>query len=151
MIANNKEAQRERPFVSLTLRPERTHKARMNMSKKQTNETSHSLKDALYRDYNQGRRWQHELHKQAVHKALDIAPDDDVHISQKTTGLGWKELAIIIAGLVATGWFFQRPVAAPPLSSPTTTSPADSEYDIRFYDQDGNLIDVPHVSRRGGE
>ena len=59
------------------------------------------LKDVLYRDYNQGRSWKQRLHRQAVHKALDIAPEDDVQITQKSSGLGWRELAIIIVGMVA--------------------------------------------------
>ena len=118
------------------------------MSTTQSNHKSDSLKDALYRDYNQSRRWQQQLHKQAVHKALDIAPDDDVRITQKTTGLGWRELAIIIAGLVATGWFIQRSAPPAPTLPSRVESPVDSEYDVRFYDKDGNLIEVPHVRQR---
>ena len=113
------------------------------------NEGSH-LKDVLYRDYNQGKTWQQRLHREAVHKALDIAPEDDVHISQKTSGLGWRELAIIVAGMVsgiaASGWLLSK---APPL--PHSVAPADSEYDVRFYDKDGRLIEVPHIGERKGK
>jgi hypothetical protein len=105
------------------------------------------LKDVLYRDYNQGRSWKQRLHRQAVHKALDIAPEDDVQITQKSSGLGWRELAIIIAGMVAgtvvTGQLISKPAAAI-----QPVSPVDSEYDVRFYDKDGQLIEVPHISRR---
>ncbi len=116
------------------------------MSKEQENGDS-SLKDALYRDYNQGRSWKQRLHRLAVHKALDIAPEDDVHISQKTSGLGWKELAIIVAGMVAgtaaTGWLLYKQ------SEPTKhESPVDTEYDVRFYDAEGKLIEVPHISKK---
>jgi hypothetical protein len=117
------------------------------MSTKEPSAGESSLKDALYRDYNQGKSWQQKLHREAVHKALDIAPEDDVHISQKTSGLGWRELAIIVLGMVAgtaaTGWFFSQ--TAPHAHN---ALPVDTEYDVRFYDKDGRLIDVPHISRR---
>lgn len=106
------------------------------------------LKDALWRDYNRGNAWKQRLHREAVHKALDIAPEDDVRISQETSGLGWRELAVIVAGMVigtaATNWLLLRPYAPPTSRS----APIDSEYDVRFYDKDGNLIEVPHVLRR---
>jgi hypothetical protein len=120
-----------------------------------TNDSSDTnLKDVLYRDYNQGKSWKQRLHREAVHKALDIAPEDDVHISHKNSGLGWRELAIIVAGMVAgtaaTGWFFSRQTvpAQNPVAPAQHTAPVDSEYDVRFYDKDGQPIDVPHISRR---
>jgi hypothetical protein len=117
------------------------------MSAQDANSGGSQLKDVLYRDYNQGRSWKQRLHRQAVHKALDIAPEDDVHITQKNSGLGWRELAIIVAGMVAgataIGWFSSRP-AAPSLP----VAPADSEYNVRFYDKDGQLIEVPHIRQR---
>ncbi|MCG8586531.1 MAG: hypothetical protein MI757_17615, partial [Pirellulales bacterium] len=114
------------------------------MSTTDKNSDAAQLKDVLYRDYNRGKAWQQRLHREAVHKALDIAPEDDVHISQKTSGLGWRELALIILGMVAataaSGWFFSQS-AKPP------APPTDSEYNVRFYDKDGKLIDVPHIGQ----
>ena len=105
------------------------------------------LKDVLYRDFNQGRSWQQRLHRQAIHKALDIAPEEDVHITHKNNGLGWRELAIVILGMVAgtaaSGLFRSQPTTP---SRPS--APSDREYDVRFYDKDGRLIEVPHIRQK---
>lgn len=49
---------------------------------------------------------------------------------------------LLIAGLLL-GNYLQRQTSPSP---PNTISPADTEYDVRFYDKDGKLIDIP---RRG--
>ncbi len=64
--------------------------------------------------------------------------------SSKTTnvsGLGWKELAVL--GALGLGGYY---VATQPNEVPQPipqVEPADSAYEVRFYDKDGNLIEVP--------
>ena len=95
-------------------------------------------KDALYGKYQATEDWKARLHRRAAHKALDIG-DDDMNISPKTTinGLGWKEM--LVMALVGLAFYFgsQSPVAT------QQQSPIDSEYEVRFYDKDGNPIEIP--------
>lgn len=60
----------------------------------------------------------------------------------------------LAAGLLPTAGFFlarylDKPTSvAPP---PSAASPADSEYEVLFFDRDGNPITVPHISTRKPE
>lgn len=108
-------------------------------------------KNFLYGRYNKSEdRRAHFLNKVA-HKAADLALDDDVNITANRTGIGTAGAVGIAAacgipGLVTAlalmfgGKGEQSPVVP--------SSPADSEYDVRFYDKDGNLIPVERLPRQ---
>lgn len=117
-------------------------------------------KQALYGKYQESQDWKSKLYRAAAHKALDIA-DDDMSISNRTnstnqTGLGAAgaiALAAVagslpVVGALATYLLLTPPKPALPAAPPPASAPADSEYSVRFFDKDGNLIDVPHLRER---
>lgn len=106
-------------------------------------------------------KWRDDLARKTSHKALGVSDMGDITSSTKS-GMGWKELAAIGATLLGVGGLYQwakndttAAFTPPPASAPVSTDqptpappqpaagPVDSEYEIRFYDADGNLIDVP--------
>lgn len=115
-------------------------------------------KDKLYGDFREFEKKKQKLWMKSVHKALDVA-EDDVQFNQSVkNGMGWKELAVIAAmvmsGVGLTGAIVsqmsQQPQAPPVVTAPVSPGDlADTEYEVRFYDKDGNPIDVPHISTRG--
>lgn len=99
-------------------------------------------REALWGDYQNQMRRRMRMGEQLARKSLNL-PNDEMQNVGNRIGLGWKELAIVVAGLIAAG-FGMSALRPPP--SDTTSPPADSAYEVRFFDRDGNLIDVPHVS-----
>lgn len=103
--------------------------------------------------------WKQRIEEQAVRKALDI-PANDLQITNNTqSGIGTAGTVGLVAAaglpglaLAAASIFggssTPTPPATPPAQPPAAVSPADSSYDVLFYDKDGNQIDVPHVSQR---
>lgn len=94
--------------------------------------------------YDRTMRWHDELSRRFTKRSLDI-PDDEMNNVGNKTGMGWKELAVIgalILGGGALSAHFLGDKAAPP----AVVAPVDSEYEVRFFDADGNPIKVPHVS-----
>ena len=109
-------------------------------------------KQYLYGRYMDAEDWRQKLHKKLTHKSLDIPEDDDVHVDNSKTGLGWKELAVLGATIVAaSGIYIFSPSSKDtqtPVQPPAQQSPIDSEYEVLFYDKDGNQITVPHISTK---
>lgn len=110
--------------------------------------------------WRRNQQWRENLAKKAAHKSLDI-PDDDMQIHNTRTGISAGgaigiAAAAGIPGAIASGILgyslLTKPseVPAPEPSQPTVSCPAvpDSEYDVLFYDKDGNPISVPHISTR---
>lgn len=98
-------------------------------------------KGEQYGEFQKGEDWQSRFGRKLAYKSVDMADDDmDVNVQNTKSGIGWRELAVAaVTGLVGFGmWQYAQP------SEP----PADSEYEVRFYDADGNPIDVPHISTR---
>lgn len=103
-------------------------------------------KRALYGENAAETRARNRFVRRLAYKSVDM-PEDDTNINANKYGFGWKELAVI-GGLVVGGLYLLRdepPAVSPP---PAATSPVNSEYDVLFYDADGNPIAVPHVSSR---
>lgn len=113
--------------------------------------------ETLYPEWQRHSREKNNLYLKAVHKALDLPEDEEMNV---TTGMSGKAVALIAAaaGLGPAAALFallpalmgdrnEKP-AAPEKPVPVVGSadPADSEYEIRFYDSDGNLINVPQKS-----
>jgi hypothetical protein len=104
-------------------------------------------KQQLYGNYERSLKWQDDLHRKAAHKALDMA--DDMGFSQNLnahSGMTWKELAVLAAALIGGG-----SLAAYLLSDKQPVEqqkPVDFEYNVRFFDADGNPIKVKHISER---
>lgn len=102
-------------------------------------------KPTLYSEYLDFERWRNKLHKRLAHKSLDIPLDEDMNVTNTRVGLGWKELAVIAAtGLGGFYLWNQTNQPATP-TQPAAVSPNDSEYDVRFYNAEGELIKVPHL------
>ena len=86
------------------------------------------------------------LNRKIVATSLDLPWNEDEMDVRVNKGIGAGgaigiALAAGLPGLVAVGLMsgvldkFTKPPAA--------VSPADSEYDVRFYDADGKLINIP--------
>lgn len=100
--------------------------------------------------------WQNKLHEQAVRKALDI-PSDDMNIVQNKTGIGTAGAIGIAAAagvpsaLAAAALAYSMAGGSPEVpTAPPQAAVTDSEYDVRFYDANGNLIPVEHISQLQG-
>lgn len=103
-------------------------------------------KQELYGEFQRSQRWRDSLARKLSHKALDIG-DDDMQLNvdnRRHAGFGWKEMAVVGALALAGFWLFGQggQSGTPP------ASPSDSEYDVRFYDAQGKLIDVRPLSER---
>lgn len=112
-------------------------------------------KRTLYGEWLRNSRWKDKLHERAAAKSLDLPEDDVIHAPRTNTttnGVGWKELAVIgalVLGAGGLGTYLTDRAAKPNQASPPpAASPADSEYDVRFYDADGNPIPIQHISQR---
>jgi len=102
-------------------------------------------KEKVYGEYLNAQRKRRRLALSAAHKALDIPEDDEVNI---INGFGWKELLVVAALICGSllGWAWLQRGLSPPQQRHTT--PVDSEYEVRFYDREGNPIEIPQIKRR---
>ena len=70
-----------------------------------------------------------------------------MEVSSSThSGMGWKELAVVGA-IVAGSLFAMRgtpPDAAAPVAPVPAASVPDTEYEVRFYDEDGNRLPIEY-------
>lgn len=98
--------------------------------------------------------WRQKLERKATHKALDI-PDDDMNITNTKTGIstggaiGIAAAAGIpsLAAAAILGFALLKDKSEPPKAvDPVTVN--DTEYEVLFYDKDGNPISVPHISTK---
>ena len=99
-----------------------------------------------------------KIYRDAVKKTYGLPADDMQFSNSSTSGMGWKELSVIgliaLALIFGSQWMNRSPVnvqqqTQTPAAAPTQTkAPTDSEYMVRFYDKDGNPIDVPHISQK---
>lgn len=110
-------------------------------------------KQYLYGEWLRGQKWKRQLQKSVSHKALDIAEGEEVNLSvNKSSGItaagamGIAAAAGIPSALVAILLLLKG--GGQPASPPPYPGPADSAYTVRFYDKDGKLIDVPHISQK---
>ena len=113
-------------------------------------------KEFLYGKYQAKRDWRNRLASKLAHKSLDIDEDEGVNVDNSRIGIGWKELAVL--GLMGLGgaWVYSNSNSnsnntTQPAAPAQQVGPIDSEYEVRFYDADGNPIDVPHISTRKGQ
>lgn len=110
-------------------------------------------KASLYGEWLRNMRWRDDLHKKAAFKSMDIPGEEMINAPKTSTNIGvtWKEIAA--AGVLGLGgwWVAQqatKPETPPVVPAVQQAGPVDSEYDVIFYDKDGNKIDVPHISKR---
>jgi len=92
--------------------------------------------------------WRDKLYKSVCHQALDTPEIDDMQNVGNKSGMTWKELAVIGLVLIAGGWVAKDYINVNQQQTTPTSAPAsvDSEYEVRFFDQDGNPINVPNVN-----
>jgi len=84
-----------------------------------------------------------KLYEEAMRKGLDLPEEMGFNQNlRQSSGMGWKELAVIGAMLLGGTalWSSAGKAPAPVVPLP---GPVDSEYEIRFFDADGNPIHVP--------
>ena len=118
-------------------------------------------KEGLYGTFNDWLRkklgWQDRLYKYASHKALDIPVDEMGDINANRIGIGAVGVAAIAAAVgippVALAafllWSQMDDKGDPsPIPEPPAVVVPDTEYEVRFYDRDGNPIVVPHINTR---
>ena len=110
--------------------------------------------DALYGEWLGKLRWQDALEKKLAHKSLNIPEEMAVNADnrQYTQGMTWKD--ILALGLLVLGvyWLYRNTGIDESITQSTTTEVRETtqnkDYEIRFYDRDGNLINVPHISEK---
>lgn len=92
--------------------------------------------------------WKNDLDRKAAHKALGLPEDMNISADNRRSGLGWKEMAVLAAAGLG-GWHMYNQSQQPPIPQQAIQQgPVDTEYEVRFYDADGNLIDVPNIAKR---
>ncbi len=104
---------------------------------------------SLYGDYRESARHNQALRREVVRKALNLpAKEDDVHIDQSKNGMGWKELLAIAALMLGAGAGAAAVVNMMGDKSPVAPQavPVDSEYEVRFFDAEGNPVPVERWS-----
>ena len=105
--------------------------------------------ELLYGNYDKQADDKHRFHMKTLHKAANVMEDEDTNINNTKTvtnksGVGWKERAVLgVAGLGAGHLMTDGDKPTVPQQTPAPVSPADSEYDVLFFDADGNRIDIP--------
>lgn len=101
-------------------------------------------KKELYQTFLGSLERSEKLKEMATRKNLDLPLDEDVNITNTTSGISGKHLlgvgAIMFAGLL--GWRgIDKLSFEPSHSTPATLSPAPQEYDVTFW-VDGEEITV---------
>lgn len=110
-------------------------------------------KEFLYGRHDAAEDKRQKFIRRLAHKAVDLPLEDDVKVDNSRIGIGaWGAMGIATAaglpGLAAAailGWaMLHKGEVGPEAAAPTmTASPTDSEYEVRFFDHNGNPIDVP--------
>lgn len=98
----------------------------------------------VYDNFNEGMKWRQRLAEKATYKALDIPESEGIGVTVNrniTRGMGWRELGVIGA-IVLGGAMLLKTEAEVSPAIPST--PVDSEYEVRFYDQDGNRLPIEY-------
>jgi hypothetical protein len=106
-------------------------------------------KKMLYGKYQESEDRRHTLRDKAAYKALDIALEDDpLQVINTKTGISTPG-AVGIAGILGASLlgygYMNREQPVQPQTPPAAVAPADSDYEIRFWDKDGNPIEVERV------
>jgi hypothetical protein len=105
-------------------------------------------KQTLYGNFQKHEDRRAKFVAKVAHKAADVAMDDDVNITNTRTGIGTAGAIGIgaaagIPGIItALALMFGGRDSPQPQAPAQQVSPGDSEYDVLFYDKDGNLIPV---------
>ena len=113
-------------------------------------------KEGLYGKFQNGEERQTRLYLKAAHKALDIA-DDNMHINASNRGIGWKELAVVGAAIVAVCalWLWSQRLTPPALApEPAAVAPVKpvepaktQEFQVEFWAEDDTQINVEGTGR----
>lgn len=109
-------------------------------------------KKLQYGKFQDGEDRKAKFRRKVAHKAVDMAMEDDpLQVINTKTGIttpGAVGIAAIL-GASALGYGYMNRPESPPAQPPAAVAgPYDSEYSVTFYDKDGNLIEVPHISTR---
>lgn len=117
-----------------------------------SNKTAGVDKEQLYGKYQRTADWQDNLHRQLAHKALDIGAQDEMQVdnSRNNLGLTWKELSVIGGLILGAYYLYGQSQMQPPAQQqiPAQASPTDSEYEVRFFDAEGNPIKIEPLPRK---
>lgn len=88
--------------------------------------------------------WTTQVDEDLVRKSLDLPKRGPMNV---VNGMTWKELVVIAAIVGGVGWGAMRLAKPDVLSPPPVTNLTDAEYDVLFYDAQGNPI---HLDRWSG-
>ena len=99
--------------------------------------------------YNDEARLEHAVYMDGARKALGLGKSGGkpMDVSSSTqNGMGWRELAVV--GAIVVGSLFAMHQASPDATTQPTPAPQvsvpDTEYEVRFFDADGNRIPIEH-------
>lgn len=103
-------------------------------------ESAGADKQGLWGWWHGHQQWVDRLHKKAAHKALDIE-DDAMIVSSKGVG-GATILGVgLLAGLgPVLGALAYALLTKEPPQPPAASAPVDAEYEVLFYDAQGNEV-----------
>jgi len=103
----------------------------------------------LYGHYQKARDWREDFVKENAYKSTDTVPPEDMNITNTKTGIGTLgaigigTVASLPGLIMAVAALLKDDPAPQPPPVPAAVSPADSEYEVLFYNAKGELIDVP--------
>lgn len=107
----------------------------------------------LYSLYNDEARIEHKVYMDGVRKALGLGKSGGKPMEVRSStrnGMGWKELAVI--GAIVMGSLFAMRMTSPDVTVPVAPAPAvsvpDTEYEVRFFDIDGNRLSIEHRTQQ---
>jgi hypothetical protein len=102
-------------------------------------EDHYGIHDDVVKQMKEERAEEHEIYTDAARRTFNLPPrKKPMNLTQNTTGMGWKEFVVVMTSFlvafltVVACWFMLQP-----------NPPPDREYEVRFFDADGNPIEVP--------
>lgn len=121
-----------------------------------TTSSEKNLNEHLYSLWTENARWNDDVARQATCKALDIPDTKGMEIKTERNGIGaWGLIGVAAAaGLGPVGMMGlsllsdmnqSQPTPVVP-TPPPIVQPDDSDYEIRFFDSEGSLIEIPQHS-----
>ena len=116
-----------------------------------SNDNRPDIASSVWATWLSGQRANQQLHARAVHEALDIPENPTGVNSTKFVNSGFGPLGALGIGLLpllgaSLALFSQRALDPQQSSGPLPPAAAESpsrDYEVRFFDSDGNVIDVP--------
>lgn len=105
-------------------------------------------KKLQYGKFQEGEDRKAKFREKVAYKAVDMAmEDDDLQVINTRTGIstgGAVGMAGILGASLLGYGILSRDQPSPP-ATPAASGPVDSDYEITFYDDKGQIIEVPRL------